>query len=333
MNIKNINLKHGLFLAPLAGVSDNAFRQVCRECGAEYTVTEMISAKAVTFKNKKTVSLAYLEDRELPASIQLFGSDEESMGEAAKYMRDNFKMSAIDINMGCPVPKIIGGGDGSALMRTPVLAGKIMAAVVKAVEPAGDFAIPVTVKIRSGWNSAEKNAAEIAKIAEDSGISAVFIHGRTREQMYSPPVDFDIIREVKNSVKIPVIGNGDIFSADNAAEMIARTNCDGVMVGRGSFGNPWIFAEILCRFEGREYTPPSASEKMRLIKKHLDKTVLYKGEKTAVLEARKHLSWYIKGCKDSAAARNKINSAADYSLMLDIVSEVMISTEMSSSRQ
>lgn len=327
MKIKNINLKHGLFLAPLAGVSDNAFRQICRECGAEYTVTEMISAKAINFRNKKTINLAHLNPCELPASIQLFGSDDESMREAAKYMCDNFKISALDINMGCPAPKIIGGGDGGALMRTPVLAGKIMSAVVKSVESVkstGDFDIPVTVKIRSGWNNTERNAAEIAKIAEDSGISAIFIHGRTREQMYSPPVDFDIIRKVKESVNIPVIGNGDIFSAENAAEMLSRTNCDGIMIGRGAFGNPWIFAEIISRFEGLDFTPPSGAEKMNLIKKHLDKMIFYKGEKTAVLEARKHLAWYIRGCKDSAAARNKINSATDYSHMLDIISEVIL---------
>ena len=307
-------------MAPLAGVSDNAFRQICKECGAEYVVTEMISAKAVNFKNKKTLSLAYLEDCEFPASIQLFGSDPESMSEAAKYMCENAKMSALDINMGCPVPKIIGGGDGSALMREPVLAGKIMSAVVKSAQ---NFDIPVTVKIRSGWNDEEKNAVEIARVAEDSGISAIFVHGRTRAQMYSPPIDLDIIRDVKNAVQIPVIGNGDIFSSADAKKMIDYTDCDGVMIGRGAFGSPWIFTEILCYFVGREYIPPSNTEKINLIKKHINKMIFYKGEKTAVLEARKHLAWYIKGCKDSAAARNKINASADYNQMLDIVENVI----------
>ena len=321
MNIKNINLKHGLFLAPLAGVSDNAFRQVCRELGAEYTATEMISAKAVIFKNGKTIKLAKIEDCEFPAAIQLFGSDEKSMANAAEYICDNFKLSALDINMGCPVPKIIGEGDGSALMREPALAGKIMRAVVKSAE---NYNIPVTVKIRSGWNNTEKNAVGIAKIAEESGISAIFIHGRTREQMYSPPVDLDIIREVKNAVKIPVIGNGDIFTAKDAQKMKDYTSCDGVMIGRGSFGNPWIFGEIAAYFEKKEYVAPTGPEKIKVIKKHLEKMIFYKGERTALLEARKHLSWYIKGCKDSAMARDKINRSSDYVEMMDIVTGVIL---------
>ena len=320
MNIKNINLKHGLFLAPLAGISDNAFRQICRELGAEHTATEMISAKAVNFKNSKTLKLVKIEDCEFPAAIQLFGSDETSMADAAKYICDNFKLSAIDINMGCPVPKIIGGGDGSALMREPALAGKIMRAIVKSVD---NYNIPVTVKIRSGWNNEEKNAVEIAKIAEESGISAIFIHGRTREQMYAPPVDLEIIKAVKNTVKIPVIGNGDIFTAKDAQNMKDYTNCDGVMIGRGSFGNPWIFSEILACFEGREYIPPTGSEKIEVIEKHLEKMIFYKGKRTALLEARKHLSWYIKGYKESASARNKINCSSDYSDMMDIVEGVI----------
>ena len=321
MIIKNINLKHGLFLAPLAGISDNAFRQICKESGAEYVVTEMISAKAINFKNNKTIKLVKIEECEFPAALQLFGSDEASISNAALYICDNFKMSAIDINMGCPMPKIIGGGDGCGLMREPVLAGKIMRAVVKSAEK---YDIPVTVKIRSGWDNTEKNAVQIAKIAEDSGISAIFIHGRTREQMYTPPVDLNIIRDVKNAVKIPVIGNGDIFTAADAINMKNDTNCDGVMIGRGSFGNPWIFSEISACFENKKYIPPTGSEKIKIIKKHLDKMIFYKGERTALLEARKHLSWYIKGYKESASARNKINNLLDYNEMMDIVAEVMI---------
>lgn len=321
MKFGNIELKHGLFLAPLAGVSDNAMRQICKDFGAEYVTTEMISAKAVNFRDKKTFSLARIENCELPASIQLFGSEESSMRDAAKYLcdsGDSFKMSAIDINMGCPVPKIVGGGDGSGLMREPRLAGRIMSAVVGAAN------VPVTVKIRSGWNENEKNAAEIAKIAEDSGIAAVFIHGRTREQMYSPPADLDTIGEVKSAVSIPVVGNGDIYSADDAEKMIAYTGCDGVMIARGAFGNPWIFAEITARFEGKNYTPPSPEEKFDVIKRHLDAMIYYKGGKIAVMEARKHLAWYIKGCKGSAAARNRINTTVEYGEMLDIVREAMI---------
>jgi len=318
MEIKDIQLKHGLFLAPLAGVSDNAFRRICRESGAEYAATEMVSAKALNFKNAKTFKLVAIDECELPASVQLFGSDPENMADAAKLICDNFKISAVDINMGCPVPKVIGAGDGSALMRTPALAGEIIGAVARSID------IPVTVKIRSGWDEGEKNAVVIAKIAQDAGAAAIFIHGRTRMQMYAAPVDYDIIREVKNAVKIPVIGNGGIFSADGAQAMKERTNCDGVMVARGAFGNPWIFGEIAARFEGRGYTPPTGPEKIEVIQKHIELMVFYKGEKTALLELRKHLSWYIKGYKDSAAARERINRSPDHREMLGIVSEIII---------
>jgi tRNA-dihydrouridine synthase B len=278
----------------------------------------MISAKALNFGSAKTLNLVKIDGGEFPASVQIFGSDPESMAAAAKYICENFELSAVDINMGCPAPKIIGGGDGSALMKTPALAGRIMAAVVKA---AGDF--PVTVKIRSGWDGHSKNAVEIAKIAEDSGISAIFVHGRTREQMYAPPVDLDMIRSVKQAVKIPVVGNGDIFTAKDAANMKEHTGCDGVMIARGSFGNPWIFGEIAAYFEGREYIPPLPVEKISVIKEHIAQMIFYKGERTALLESRKHLSWYMKGCRDSAAARDKINNLSDYKEMIGIVEDVM----------
>ena len=320
MKIKNIDLKHGLFLAPLAGVSDSAFRCICREYGAEYVTTEMVSAKALNFKNAKTFGLVKIEDGEFPAAVQLFGGAAAVMADAAKYICGNFKLSAIDINMGCPMPKVAGAGDGSALMREPLLAGEIMAAVAKAAE---GYDIPVTVKIRSGWDENSKNAPEIAKIAEDSGICAVFVHGRTRSQMYAPPVDYDIIREVKNKVKIPVVGNGGIMAAGDAQTMIGRTGCDGVMIARGAFGNPWIFGEAAALLERREYTPPQNAEKIKIIKKHIELMIFYKGERTALLESRKHLSWYIKGCRGSAAARDKINRSSDYKEMTDIVSEVI----------
>ena len=320
MKIQNITLKHGLFLAPLAGISDSAFRQTCKDSGAEYTATEMISAKAVNFKNTKTLNLAKIEDHELPAAIQLFGSEEGSMAEAAKYLCDSFKLSAIDINMGCPVPKVIGGGDGSALMRNPLRAGLIMQSVVKAAAKCG---VPVTVKIRSGWSEREKNAPEIARIAEESGIEAIFVHGRTRERMYMPPVDLDIIRLTKNAVKIPVAGNGDIFQGSDAQNMKKLTNCDGVMIARGALGNPWIFGEIAAGFENRAYIPPTKAEKMAAIKTHMERMVFYKGARTAALEARKHLGWYIKGCKGSAEARARINRSADLGEMTDIVWETL----------
>ncbi|MCL2095859.1 MAG: tRNA dihydrouridine synthase DusB [Oscillospiraceae bacterium] len=327
MNIKNIKLERGLFLAPLAGVSDNAFRQVCREAGAEHTATEMISAKALNFRNAKTLELIKTDESELPVSVQIFGCETESMANAAKYLcgsLDLYKFSSIDINMGCPAPKITGGGDGSALMRNSLLAGKIMDSVVKAAE---GYNIAVTVKIRSGWDDRNKNAEEIAKIAEESGISAVFIHGRTRERLYMPPVDLDIIRRVKNAVKIPVIGNGDIFGAFDAEKMLEYTKCDGIMIARGAFGNPWIFGEIAAKLENREYIPPTPHEKISVIKKHIDKMIFYKGERTALLEARKHLSWYIKGARDSAAARDKINRSSDYSEMIGITERVIAGGE------
>ena len=327
MNIKNIKLERGLFLAPLAGVSDNAFRQVCREAGAEHTATEMISAKALNFRNAKTLELIKTDESELPVSVQIFGCETESMANAAKYLcgsLDLYKFSSIDINMGCPAPKITGGGDGSALMRNSLLAGKIMDSVVKAAE---GYNIAVTVKIRSGWDDRNKNAEEIAKIAEESGISAVFIHGRTRERLYIPPVDLDIIRRVKNAVKIPVIGNGDIFGAFDAEKMLEYTKCDGIMIARGAFGNPWIFGEIAAKLENREYIPPTPHEKISVIKKHIDKMIFYKGERTALLEARKHLSWYIKGERDSAAARDKINRSSDYSEMIGITERVIAGGE------
>ena len=324
MKIGGVELRHGLFLAPLAGISDNAFRQACKGFGAEYATTEMVSAKGLNFKNAKTLDLVKIEENELPAAIQLFGSEGADMAEAAKCLCENFRCSALDINMGCPVPKIVGGGDGSALMRKPALAGEIMRAVANV---AAGYGIPVTVKIRGGWSEGEKNAPEIAKIAEDSGLAAVFVHGRTRERMYAPPVDLGIIGKTKRAVKIPVVGNGDIFTAEDAVEMKRRTNCDGVMVARGALGNPWIFEEILCRFEGREYRPPTAKKKIETIKTHMERMVFYKGERTAMLEARKHLSWYIKGCRDSAAARAKINRSADLAEMLDIVGEIIFKSE------
>ena len=222
------------------------------------------------------------------------------------------------------MPKIVGEGDGSALMRDPVLAGRIMEAVVKAAEAYG---VPVTVKCRSGWDERKKNAPQIAKIAEAEGIAAIFVHGRTKEKMYAPPADFDIIREVKESVNIPVVGNGDIFSAADAKKMKDQTGCDGIMVARGAFGNPWIFGEIAAYFENRGYNLPTGIEKINTIKKHMEQMIFFKGEKTAAMEARKHLSWYIKGYKDSAAARNTINRASDYREMIDTAEAVILKNE------
>ncbi|GHV11845.1 tRNA-dihydrouridine synthase [Clostridia bacterium] len=296
-----------LILAPLAGVSDGSFREICRSCGAAYTHTEMISAKAVCFGNKKTLNLAAIRESETPCALQIFGSEPDTMEIAAKRLLDAaiVKPAAIDINMGCPVPKVVGGGDGSSLMRNPPLAGAIISAVVKAAYP-----IPVTVKIRAGWDKNERNAPNIARIAEQSGASAVTVHGRTRAGMYHDPVDFEIIAETKRAVNIPVIGNGGIFERDDIANMITATGCDGVMIARGAFGNPWIFAQE---------TP---ADKMPLIRRHMELMRDLKGD-IAAFEARKHLAWYLKGAAGSASARDRINRSENLNEMLAITEETL----------
>jgi len=303
MKIGNIELKHGLLLAPMAGVTDRSFRRICREYGAEYTVTEMVSAKAIHYKDKKTDELAALYDGESPAAVQLFGREPDLMAEAARHIVESAAPAVIDINMGCPVKKVTSNGEGSALMREGELAAEIVRATVKAVD------IPVTVKIRAGWDKNSVNAVEFAKRIEDAGAAMVCIHGRTREQLYMPPVDLDIIAAVKQALTIPVVGNGGIDTAEDAPTKLKMTGCDGVMIARGSYGNPWIFAELCAYFEGREYTPPTNEEKLKLAARHLEMLIADKGEVTGVRESRRFVAYYLKGMKGSAEVRGELNYA------------------------
>lgn len=325
LKIGNVELKHGLFLAPLAGVSDRAFRRVCRKFGAECTVSEMISAKGLHYNDTKTAILAAFSEDEAPFFIQIFGSDPEIMAESAsKLATNNYKAcqntclpTGIDINMGCPVPKIAGNGDGSALMKNPKLAGEIVKAVSNAVD------IPVTVKIRSGWDDEHINAVELAEIVEKNGAKAICVHGRTKTQMYRDPVNIDIIKSVKQAVSIPVIANGGINTADDAKRMLEYTGCDGLMIARGAMGNPFLFSEIKAYLDGEEYEPPTMEERLSVAMEHIKLMIDYKGEYTGVMEARKHLAWYIQGQKGAAAAREKVNRAATLDELKNIVGEYL----------
>ncbi len=332
IKIGNYTLRHGLFLAPLAGVSDRAFRDVCRAAGAEYTVSEMVSAKALCYEQRtkkesapaKTAPLASVYESEMPMAIQLFGCEPDFMAEAARLIEEmsyrgctsDTPPAAIDINMGCPVHKIVGNGEGSALMKNPELAADIVRAVRRAVS------LPVTVKIRAGWDADSINAPEMAKRLEDAGAALIAVHGRTREQMYAPSADLGVIADVKKSVSVPVVGNGDILCAADAIRMYEHTGCDGVMIARGALGNPWLFTEIRALLEGGVYTPPSLSERMETALSQIAFMVEEKGERIAMAEARKHLSWYIKGMDGAAAARLAINTASTLAEMTAILRDL-----------
>lgn len=329
ITIGKYTLRHGLFLAPLAGVSDRAFRNVCRTEGAEYTVSEMVSAKALCYEQRskkenalaKTAPLASVYESEMPMAIQLFGCEPNFMAEAARLIEEmsyrgcqsETPPAAIDINMGCPVPKIVGNGEGSALMKNPALAADIVRAVCRAVK------LPVTVKIRAGWDADSINAPEMAKRLEDAGASLIAVHGRTRAQMYAPAADLGVIADVKKSVSVPVVGNGDILTATDAIRMYEQTGCDGIMIARGALGNPWLFAEIRALLEGTVYTPPTLAERMETALSQVAFMVEEKGERIAIAEARKHLSWYTKGTNGAAAARLAINTASTFPEMTAIV--------------
>ena len=300
MKIGNVELENNVFLAPMAGVTDRAFRKICREYGCGLMYTEMISAKGIFYKDKKTATLMKIHDEEQPAAVQIFGSDAEVMGGIAKAAEDAGAVM-LDINMGCPAPKIVNNGDGCALMKNPVLAGKIIESVSKSVN------IPVTVKFRKGWDDENLNALEFAKIAQESGAAAVTVHGRTRMQFYSGKADWDIIKQIKESLTIPVIGNGDIFSAEDAKEMFSYTGCDGIMVARGAEGNPFIFRKIREYLENGEVTfNPSWEEKIECALRHANYLVEYKGESRGIKEARKHMAWYIKGMPDSSSLKSAL---------------------------
>ena len=302
MKIGNLNFRNSLFLAPLAGVTDHPFRRLCVRCGAEYVTTEMISAKAIRYGDLKTWRLGRIYDDERPAAVQLFGSEPEIMAYAASECERRLSPASVDINMGCPMPKIYNNGDGSALMKSPALCGELVAAVKSAVS------VPVTVKIRAGIDAEHINAVDVALECEKNGADCVYVHGRTREQLYSGSSDPTVIAAVKAALKIPVVANGDVTDAASATALLEKTGADGVMVARGAMGNPWIFSEIAAALEHRPYTPPTADERLSLIKEHIAVHIAEKGER-ALPELRKHLSWYIHGLPGSAAARAEINKA------------------------
>lgn len=286
----------------MAGVSDLPFRLLCHEAGAGLTCMEMISAKAIYYHNKATDEMMAIDPEEGPVSLQLFGSDPEIMGEMAKKIEDR-PFAILDINMGCPVPKVVNNGEGSALMKNPALAGKIIRSVSSAVSK------PVTVKIRKGFDDDHVNAVEMAKVAEENGAAAVAVHARTRMQYYSGKADWDIIRQVKEAVTIPVIGNGDVDSYESACRMLDETGCDGVMIGRAAQGNPWIFAEFVAKSEGREWNKPTREDVARMILRHAAMLIDCKGEYIGSREMRKHAAWYTKGYKGSSQFRGKLNEA------------------------
>ena len=304
MKIGSLNFPQGLFMAPMAGTTDLAFRLLCRQQGCELAYTEMVSAKALSFDNQKTKDLLAIDEREELAAVQLFGSEPELLAEMAEKI-DNPRIAFFDINMGCPVPKIVNNGEGSALMRQPERVGAIVAAMAKRLKK------PVTVKIRKGFDNDHINAVEIAKIAEAAGAAAIAVHGRTARQYYSGQADWDIIRQVKAAVTIPVIGNGDIFSGQAAVQMLEQTGCDGLMVARGAEGNPWIFAEIKSALTGEPYRAPTLAERKAMIFEHLQLALDQKGEFAAMQEMKKHLLWYTKGLAGAAALRRELMEMKD----------------------
>ena len=315
MRIGNVNLENNIILAPMAGVSDLPFRLLCKEQGAGMVCTEMISAKAISFRNKNTAALMETADEEHPVSLQLFGSDPDIISEMAAYIEER-PFDILDINMGCPVPKVAGNGEGSALMQNPKLVEEIVSKTARAIKK------PLTIKIRKGFTQDQVNAVEIARIAEASGAAAIAVHGRTRDQYYSGTADWDIIRQVKEAVKIPVIGNGDVDSPQKARKMLEETGCDGIMVGRAARGNPWLFHEIDTYLKtGELISRPGRDEVKRMMLRHAKMQIEYKGEYIGIREMRKHISWYTAGYPNSSKLRNAINMVGTYEELESLLAE------------
>ena len=315
LTVGSVTLDNNIILAPMAGVTDLPFRLLCSEYGVGMCGMEMVSAKAILYKNKNTEALLEIHPNEGPVSLQLFGSDPQIMGDMAKQIEDR-PFDILDINMGCPVPKVVNNGEGSALMKQPELVGRIVSSVVRSVNK------PVTVKIRKGFDNAHVNAVEIAKIAEDAGAAAIMVHGRTREQYYAGEADWDIIAKVKENVSVPVIGNGDVMDGVSAEQMLRRTGCDGVMVGRAARGNPWIFRQIAAYLQDGTVLPKPDKEEVRAtILRHARLQLECKGEYTGIREMRKHVSWYTAGIPNSARLRQNVNMVEDFDALRRLVEE------------
>ncbi len=316
MKIKNVEINGVVALAPMAGVADRAFREICKEMGAAYLVSEMVSSKGVSYKNERSTELMAVSDIEHPCAVQLFGNEPDTMAVAAKTAMQ-FNPDILDINMGCPAPKISGNGSGCALMKTPKLCGEIVKAVCNAVD------IPVTIKIRKGYDAESLNALEVAKYCVENGAAAVTIHGRTAKQMYKPFADWEIIAKLKEELDVPVIGNGDVTNGETAKKMLEQTKCDMIMVGRASLGNPWVFKEINSYiYENRITPPPTPQERLQVMAKHIKRICLYKGEKIGMKEARKHVAYYLKGFHGAASFRNEAGRLCSYNDLLKLIERV-----------
>ena len=314
IKIGNVEIPNNIFLAPMAGITDLPFRILCKEHGAGLVYTEMVSSKGIFYDDSKTKKLMSIDERERPAAIQIFGSDAEIMSEMAEKISE--EADIIDINMGCPAPKVIKNLDGSKLMLYPEKIDEITKKVVEKAK------VPVTIKIRKGWDDEHVNAVEVAQIAEKNGISAITVHGRTREQFYTGTADLEIIKKVKEAVKIPVIGNGDIINGETAKRMFETTGCDAIMIGRGSNGNPWIFEEVTKYLNGEEYKKPTIEEIKQKINKHLNMLCEYKGEYTAIREMRKQIAWYVKGLPGATQIRNEINKIEEIESLRKKIDEI-----------